>query len=54
MTALDPKFGEVETKITDASSLVKKRDYNARISVRRNILLLLVIINLKMTYMIQN
>ena len=25
MTALDPKFGEVEIKITDASSLVKKK-----------------------------
>ena len=47
---LNPKIGKVEDKIPDVSSLVKKTDYQ---TMKENISLQLIIINLWVTYLIQ-
>ena len=45
---LNTKIREVEKKIPDASGLAKKTGYNAKYqTLRKNILLLLIIINLQ-------
>ena len=47
-------MGQVENKILDASDLVKKTDYNDKISdIKKNISLLPIIMSLRMTYLIQ-
>ena len=51
---LNTKIGKVENKLPDTSGLVNKTDYNAKYQIcRRNILLLLIIINLHVTYLMQ-
>ena len=51
-TVWNTKISEVENKIPSASGLVKKTDYDAKIKeLRENISLMLVIINLQVTYL---
>ena len=47
------KITEVEIKIPEVSGLVKKMNYNAKISDRKNIFLLLIIINSQVKYFMQ-
>ena len=49
---LNTKISGVENKIPSVSGLVKKTDYDAKIKeLRENISLMLVIINLQVTYL---
>ena len=54
-TILNTTIVEFENKILDVSSLLKKTDYNAKIlQLSRNILLLLIIMNLQVKYLVRN
>ena len=49
---LNSKIGVVKNKIPDVSDLVKKTDYDAKISdIERNISQLLIVINLQLKYL---
>ena len=52
-TVLNTKIKEVENKIPNVSGLVKITDYDAKQTLRKNILLLLIIINLQRKYLMQ-
>ena len=53
-TVPNTKIGEAENKILGASGLVMKTDYGAKIKgIQKNILLLLIIINLQLEYLMQ-
>ena len=52
---LNTTIVEFENKILDVSGLLKKADYNAKIlKLSRNILLLLIIMNLQVKYLVRN
>ena len=54
-TILNTTIVEFENKILDVSGLLKKTDYNAKIlQLSRNILLLLIIMNLQVKYLVRN
>ena len=53
-TVLNTKISEVENKIPTVSGLVKKTDYDAKLSdLKENISPLLIMINLQVTYLMQ-
>ena len=52
-TVLNTKIKEVENKIPNVSGLVKITDYDAKQTLRKDILLLLIIINLQKKYLMQ-
>ena len=56
ITILNTKINQVENKNSNVSGLVKKIDYDAKILdiMKENISLLLIITNLRATYLMQN